>query len=207
MTDPQPLFFITGLPRSRTAFAANLFTTGRITCRHEFSADLSDPAYIIPALRNLRGRFVGTADTAAPLYLEKILEKMPEIPVIILDRDPAEVEKSLRKVLEGLYAREMPSLLDGHRAPAERIHATLERIPTAIAKLSEGLERIRRFPRVISLPWWMLDEPSAVRDMQEHIAPGEPFDFMRLDMLRNFRIEITPSRWQTLLRSDVLAKR
>lgn len=50
-------FFITGLPRSGTAWLANLFTTGKSICFHE-----PDPRDVVTAINAQPGRRVGASD-------------------------------------------------------------------------------------------------------------------------------------------------
>lgn len=89
-----PPFFIAGLPRSRTTWLANFFTTGEVFCHHEplqhiravGDLDLEVPGAVV----------VGTSDAAiGPIY-DRLTQRYPIHKLFIIDREPDACLKSLR---------------------------------------------------------------------------------------------------------------
>lgn len=66
-------FFITGLPRSGTAWLANLFTTGKTLCFHE-----PDPRDVVTAINAQPGRRVGASDPTLVRKYSQIVKLWPD---------------------------------------------------------------------------------------------------------------------------------
>ena len=83
-------YMIIGMPRSRTTWLANLFTTGDCICIHDplDRYGLAELDSIMP------GRYVGISDTSLYLAGPKLLNSYPCRKVII-HRDKSDIEKSL----------------------------------------------------------------------------------------------------------------
>lgn len=75
-------FFITGLPRSRTAWLANFLSTGDVICLHE--ATVQEFEDVIAS-----GNYTHVGLAHTKLY--EIMDIAGASPVLVIDRDPEEV--------------------------------------------------------------------------------------------------------------------
>lgn len=98
MSSKPQLFFILGIPRSKTAWASVLFTSGPAFCFHE-------PTRLVGSMRELRVRleaapyqFVGCSDPNIGLVADEFLEEFAESPRVKIIRPQAESLSSLRRV-------------------------------------------------------------------------------------------------------------
>lgn len=91
-------FLITGLPRSRTAWLAVAATNDQSICFHEPTAWLDRWADVFAGVWGAHwSRYVGVSDSIMGFHLPEIIERChPRI--LIIERDPVEVEASLRKL-------------------------------------------------------------------------------------------------------------
>lgn len=167
-------FLICALPRSRTAWLANFLTAGRIQCHHELSSATSLHG-IKEMLYHGAADFCGNADTAQMLHAVELKHLMPLAPVVVVKRDPAEVERSLAAL-------------------------GLPIIPHAVGLLQTSLLHAEKLPNVLSVKYEDLAAESTLRAIQAHVAPGEPFDRQRFQMLSGMKIEITKERLNQILR-------
>jgi len=122
-------FFITGLPRSRTAWIANFFSTGDVFCWHEAMAGITSKAQYWERLSTERYTHVGNSDCT--LYMGGLL---PNCPLVIIERDVGEVDKALTKIgfagcLKMLEESQAAlDKMDGLRIPFYEINDRLEEI-------------------------------------------------------------------------------
>jgi hypothetical protein len=122
-------FYVTGLPRSRTAWLANFLTHRNAFCHHEaMNGCHSVDEYL--GLMNMDYDFVGNSDCG--LFLSPCLI---DGPLVIIERDINEVEDSLSEIFNGIYVRqyceqaqEKLDQLNGLRIPFDDINDNLEEI-------------------------------------------------------------------------------
>lgn len=82
-------FYITGLPRSKTAWFANYFTFGESFCFHEMlSYD-----YVIPKGFSK----IGNSGCDCLIYQDELIQHNPQAKWVFVNRDPLEVRSSLIK--------------------------------------------------------------------------------------------------------------
>ena len=106
------MFFITGYPRSRTAWFAGFFTTGPVFCHHEIK--LIEPGSRIEG-------FSGPNFALTPQQGK----------MVIIERDEQEVRESLRKLTkeaDAIIDRFDLKKLDGLRVKFEDINDRLQEI-------------------------------------------------------------------------------
>ena len=65
-------FFITGLPRSRTAWLASFFTGNNSFCYHEILRVSSGFDDAIRKLSHRKEMYVGNSDSSLPIWIDKI---------------------------------------------------------------------------------------------------------------------------------------
>ena len=161
-------FLITGLPRSRTAWLAHLFTMPGVWCEHEPSgrfeslSDLGD--YFKP--KSGSGWRIGAADHGLGWWLAEILHRW-EPRVLLVERPVEEVYAALR----------------GLGLPAECMQYLLE--------LKRREDLVRQHPNVLAVPFSKLDDHRTMQRAWFHLLPGVPFDESRFEYMRRFNIQLT----------------
>lgn len=97
MSEP---FFITGLPRSRTAWWSVAASTQISTCHHEPLSRTREFADLLPYWNMPGFRYAGIADSALVPQLERILVQV-QPRTLIVRRDPKEVVRSFSRYMNG----------------------------------------------------------------------------------------------------------
>jgi hypothetical protein len=87
-------FFITGLPRSRTAWFANYFTYGEHLCFHDLTARCREVRDMEDWLKSFDG-WCGNADSGLMAIAPDVARRYPGARWLLVDRSPAEVARSL----------------------------------------------------------------------------------------------------------------
>ena len=90
-------FFITGLPRSRTAWLANYFSYGLSVCWHDLLHRMS-LRDIMAGLAKTGATYGGYSDPALLLHWREVVKLYPEAKWILIDRPTAEVAKSWKQI-------------------------------------------------------------------------------------------------------------
>jgi hypothetical protein len=98
MSEFRP-FFIVGLPRSRTAWLANLLTVpGQSFCWHEGEAGHGNLEQLVEKMKRRPESRVGNASSALAFYGDDIYRLLPEARYIIIERDLESAKQALIKV-------------------------------------------------------------------------------------------------------------
>ncbi len=172
----QRHFLVVGYPRSRTAWLANWLCHGGVHCGHELLARCVTPEEYLHERFVDSGRncaFSGSAETAAALWMPQLAALLRGAPIVLVSRPEAEVARSLERLG-----------LDGD-----------------VRWAREGLEYARRLPQTLEVRFADLDSEATARAILAHVAPGEPLDWPRWRMLREFNVQITPRRMEQLGRN------
>lgn len=85
------MFFVFGMPRSRTKWLSAFLTHGDIVCHHEYVSKLRDLDELSALSNN------GTAETFGIWLWEAIYRRFPNARYVVIRRDPVEVEKSMER--------------------------------------------------------------------------------------------------------------
>jgi hypothetical protein len=167
MTPIAP-FFVTGLPRSRTAWLSNLFTTGGLVCLHE-------------GLRHGVGKLVaqikagevhGNSDSSIPLHWEPLFEFFPKARWVIVERDPEEALASHVAFLEAGGLKVNPvRLRHAHREVLRQTERMLWAVPHLV------------------VPFSGLSDIETVRRVWEHCLPDRTFDAQRATWLQRLNVQ------------------
>ena len=89
-------FFITGLPRSRTAWFSVATSTPESVCHHEPTAWLSDWPELVRLWTESKFRYVGISDSGLGMLLPSILDELRPR-TLIIRRSVDQVETSLNQ--------------------------------------------------------------------------------------------------------------
>lgn len=154
-------FLISGLPRSRTAWASVLCTTQNSICYHEPCVKFKKWDDLVDLYQRETPKFVGVSDSSVVFLLPWILETIQPRTVII-ERNVGEVKASLDRL--GIPSGEYLELSFA------------------------ALKAIRNHPLVMWVPYRALEIPRIVQRMFAHLLPGEPFDEDRYELLAKMRI-------------------
>lgn len=90
-------FFVTGLPRSRTAWIANYLTWGKTFCFHDGFVGLAHPLEIrkkFDAIHAKGFETVGNSDPANLYFLDTLIKDFPDAYWVLIKRDLKECRES-----------------------------------------------------------------------------------------------------------------
>jgi hypothetical protein len=155
-------FFIFGMPRSRTAWLANLFCTDSVHCFHEISK--APPWDIRKTLESSAKDFVGLSEPNMLLFAEA-MELYPGSRVVVIERAFHDVTNSL--------------LL---RAHAEIVAEVMRQQIEAIGKIC--LERHQYYG------FNELDDIDRVLSLWNYLVPRVVPDVERIKQLMQFNVQV-----------------
>lgn len=158
-------FFVTGLPRSRTAWLSAYFSCGTSFCYHEpmpkiSSIDQIGGLYDLPQYEH-----VGISDSGLGFFASEIISKYGPR-TIIVERKPEEVRRSLREL-----------------GVPDRFYVDV---------LRNALSDVAEHPLVLRVPFEALRDPSVMEQVHGHLLPGARFDRMRFDLMSKLMVECNP---------------
>ena len=166
-------FFITGLPRSRTAWLANLFTFKNSFCFHELSRVGSDPAEIYRKLQTRREDHVGSADQLLPYYIDYMTERVENYKIVVIKRPKIQCKLALANWM-GYADYEIESKIDA---------------------LDKRIDKMQAIYETKTIPYEALDDPYVIEDLWYHCLPSVPFDEDRFNMLNEFNIQLMKEKY------------
>ena len=159
-------YYITGLPRSRTAWFANFFTYGDSFCYHEASKFWTHKKSMADVMSGVDARYIGNSDSGLVLCFDKVINDNPAAKWVIVKRDQNEVERSLRRIFNATY-------MDGILDIASRL---LDRCAVATGALVVDYDA--------------LGEIDVMRCVWAHCLPDIPFPEERWRMLSSMKVEL-----------------
>jgi hypothetical protein len=178
MSDP---FFITGLPRSRTAWLANLFTTEWTLCFHDRIGEFIDDTGAVLDFAKFQesfhvpGGILGDSDSGLMPYIQAIDEAFPTSRWAVIERPFEEAMESLKRVCAA-----------GPWAGAFRYS------DEAVKVMSDQWDRGRQMLRArgaLFVPFCTLSDIGVLCKLSGHLLPGMPFNRNRAKLLRRLKIE------------------
>ena len=160
-------FFVTGFPRSGTAWCANLLTSGGALCPHEVTQ--WGPGGDIWMYSS---EYRGTADPSILVTTTMVQDNL-DAPVVWIRRDRAAAEKSFEA-----YTKKA-----GIEIPDGGIHALFDRIETAA-----GLALVGR-QNVLVVDFDNLFTVESAEKIWKHCLPKLPFDRVRAKILCGMNVQ------------------
>lgn len=171
-------FFITGFPRTRTAWLANLFTHGDSICLHEgFGPD----GWKYHLTTDSDVKYFGDSSSGLFPHIEFLTSTYPAAPWVIVDRRREEAEKSYFDW----------SFSDPH----PNIPRTKEDITKMFDLCEHGLREVLRLAKhreIVSFD--ALDDMATLKWMHRYLTPENRFDEQRAEMLQTMRINQIASK-------------
>ncbi len=160
-------FFITGLPRSRTAWLSTFFSTGNAICYHE-TIGMSDITELPSKFESDFYKYVGVCESSLGFFMEWILDNIKP-KTMIVERDPNEVYASL-------------------------VQMGVKSTRSQLQYLADELKKFRDHPLVMWVPFEALNVKRVVQRSFWHLMPGHAFDETRYDEMSKFNIEVIAAR-------------
>ena len=165
-------FFITGLPRSRTAWLANFLTYRESFCYHEAIRDVNSLDDLKKLLSNPKYKYMGSSDSSLPLFAEKVMNMFPDSKLVVVERDIVKVKKSLNK------------LFSEH----DEIHNMLKMNMNALGKLKSKYSHLL-------IQYESLDDVNVCKELWEYCLPDIEFNYERWRMLDLFKIDMHKTKY------------
>jgi len=155
-------YFITGFPRTRTAWLANFLTYGDSFCFHEALKRCGGVDALPGLFASTRRRYVGNSDSALPFFASAVRKLFPQAKWVVIERDEDEVLKSVRRVLPGLKHQEMLNMTKRY---LDMLNGALR------IKFSE------------------LKDRAMCKQIWEYCVPDIPFSNMRWELLDQLNVQ------------------
>jgi hypothetical protein len=178
--------FITGLPRSRTAWLANLFTWGEAFVEHDALKHLEDvaelPAHFEALAAATGARTVGTSDSGLLMVWRRTMALFPGARWLHVRRPFEEARACFfqafgRTPYQGMRSPTWPETV----AVFDRLQQVQQ-------------EFLDHAPDVLTVPMEALSTEAGLRQAWEHLLPGAEYPEVRNRMLMDFRMRIMPER-------------
>ena len=136
---PKNLFFITGLPRSRTAWLANYLTHGDTFCLHDGLRGCDSFRDFEHRLASLPARNAGSADPALLMLIDKVAPRFSTARWVFIRRDPDECAREFSPLVPDLR------VVTGLAARMEEWAGRLGALEIPFAQIDERLPEIAAF--------------------------------------------------------------
>jgi hypothetical protein len=176
-------FYITGLPRSRSCWLANFFTTQTSFCLHDACKDGWTAEFIRDTLNALPTPRVGDADSGLMMITAKLVEYFPNAHWLFIANTPERAAASYRKWFTP--GNEYPGI------PAEaNIEAIMAQAQTFYPQAWAAVPPSKRMEVAMD----DLDQPGVMRACWEWCVPGMPWDEARYQLLDTFCVNILPQK-------------
>lgn len=179
-------YFITGLPRSRTAWLANFFTQGESFCAHDAILGCDSLDAFERKLDALPGVFRGDSDSALLFFAPELLRRFPDARWVVVCRDPEEVVRSLVA---------MPAYQNVPTYTSDRARLTVE-------MAQQRIHPLVGHPRAKFVRFEDLEQTTVLFSLwQWCLRDRVPWCPERAALLSAMRVEVIPERMAVDLRS------
>jgi hypothetical protein len=179
-------FFITGIPRSRTAWFANFLTTENAFCFHDAMKDGWSVEHVFNLFQKRASdgfEFVGDSDSGLLLYAEKLTQLFPATRWLFIRNTPERATESYRKWFTA--GNEYPGV------PASTDIAEMMRM--AFQCYNEAFQLVPAHLRMeVALD--DLNNAPTMRKCWDWLVPGLVWDEARYRMLDTFSVNILPKK-------------
>ena len=169
----QP-FFITGLPCSRTAWLANLFTTGPVFCHHDLMGRVDSMDEFELKLGPANGR-TGDSDSGLLACYSQVATRFPAAPWVLVSRRFDHAWDSLcRFVSDGPWS--------------EKLACTWELRQQMLVQWEAARSVMIKNPRLMEVPFESLERTDMIECIWKHCVPGVRFDRRRAQWLQGLNV-------------------
>lgn len=172
----RPPFFITGLPRSRTAWFANLFTTDSTLCFHEPAEPVGQLIQSHPGAR------IGVSCSGLVFRFRELSDKYPLARWLYVERDRNQALESLLR-----FTREQVAIESRHFEQVFDWHAAAS-------------AEMKRHLGVLVVRFEDLNRESVIRQAWAHLLPETQFPAGRWSILEGFNVQQSRARFRSQLK-------
>lgn len=165
-------FFITGFPRSRTAWLANFFTFGKSFCWHDAMRGTLSVSGVADAFKKTATEYVGNSDSGLPFIAAAAKRLFPEARWLIVHRDRGTAQSSWEK----FYGRK-PNTPEV-RVVFDRLEVGLKQLPQILAPGS-----------FIECAFEDLQSKLVLEEAWRFLTPGNPWNPMRCELLDKMNVQ------------------
>lgn len=186
-------YLITGLPRTRTAWLANLMTYGPSFCSHELIT-VAGLDGAVGHLSRLNYKFKGVSDSGAGWCWKRILMKFPDIKVLRITRPWKEAAESHYRYFSDnpIPGMDTPSL------PMTEVicqHLDKELDAMANSLLGPLLSSPKKIRGYRTVNFTDLHNELTCAWIWEWLVPNEPFNRERWALLDKMRINLASEKY------------
>jgi hypothetical protein len=184
------VFFIVGLPRSRTSWLALWLTQfPRSFCFHDGLASCKSPDDLVEKFRQTGADICGNSDSGLPLFHSRIGELFPEARYVFIERPMLDCWKSFK------------SFYNVPAAEERRAFAVFQQCDRAIERMKISL---LGNPRVKTFRFAALNDADTARAIWRFCIPTEPF---HLERWRNHNaLHVQPVETRPVVAPELLGK-
>ena len=150
-------FFITGLPRSGTAWIANYLTYGNSFCFHEGLADYDSIHDFAAMLDQTEAECVGDSDTVITGILPWLYEKYPDARYVFIQRNRYDVEQSL--ITNGFSTHKIPEI-------QRSLDWGIKHIPSLLITFDDLFDNMQRVCDYIGVDCFSTERDNLLRHMR-----------------------------------------
>lgn len=176
------MFFVTGLPRSRTAWLAAWLSTGRATCYHDLLKTLELPALV----EKLKGGYArGDSDSGLLWYWEELNQAVPDARWVLIERSSPEALLAYNRA----FARPYPGT--EQMTPAQRAQVWMHLQHHRAQLAADGLGG-----RLLTVTYDGLNQMEVARRVWEWVHP-DPWDEERWREFDALKITVIPEKLVT----------
>lgn len=178
-------YFVTGLPRSRTGWLANLLTVmpGSF-CFHDGSVRCGDVAEMRGMMGEVGCDYVGNADSGLPWIWEELLVGFRKARLVVVLRSKDEVTKSFKDYFGRYpYPGMGKTALDG----------TGKMVGEGCRKLYEMIEGWPR-EQLLTVDFAGLEEERVVQSVYSFLLPRVVFSSRRWELLNALRVNVASEK-------------
>lgn len=171
-------FFITGYPRSRTAWLANFLTYKDSFCFHDGMEYCEfDPSKLPKFLESVRERYIGNSDSSILYFHKEIYKEFPLAKFVLIEREFDSALDSLESVF----------------GPGPELRYVMR-----IAR--EKMEEFKRDIKPLTIKFEDLEKMNVCKELWEYCIPDIPFNPQRWVMLDKLEIVINPKQIENIRR-------
>lgn len=172
-------FFITGLPRSRTAWLANLMTYNGAFCLHEGAKLFPDKEGYVDWLRSGHAAHVGDSSSGLLKTPEILLHDFPDAPLVLIDRPVDEAEQALKDSFGVGFGEDKEQIVS-------------------------AMEKLRRRSNTLIINYSSLDSLTVIKNIWFHLLTFVPFDAAPAAMLGELTVQVHEGKYMRSI-IDIMA--
>lgn len=174
------LFFLTGLPRNRTSWLANLLSHGSDSFCHHDGLKAHTPKSLVHSMRESNFLYSGDSDSALLIHIEEIIQLVPDARWVLLKRSPFDAYHSFHTYFAGRYP--------GTPKDPDQLWQVFQHAQAYFRRAEQIL------PHALKVDFEDLYIQEKVESIWKHCLPSIEFPLERWKMLDTFRVNVIPEK-------------